>query len=98
MFVTPKTLSLIFFSLSMFANGTLFIPQAVRIIKQKSANDLSLVLFLGFNVIQLATVIHGYFQQDKALMIGMGYSFLTCATVSMLIIYYRTKKTLNFRG
>lgn len=81
--------SLIFFSVCMFVNGSLFIPQAIKILRRHSIEGLSLAMFLGFNVIQLSTVIHGYFQQDWALVIGMTYSLVTAGFVTYLIVYYK---------
>ena len=84
-----EVLSLIFFSISMFVNGSLFIPQALKIIKEKRTSELSLIMFAGFCLIQISTVVHGYFQNDLALMVGVGYSLLTCGFVTILIIRYR---------
>lgn len=81
--------SLIFFSFCMFVNGSLFIPQAIKILRRHSTEGLSLAMFLGFNVIQLSTVIHGYFQHDWALVVGMTYSLVTAGFVTCLIIYNR---------
>ena len=78
-----------FFGIGMFLNGTLFIPQAYRIWREKSAKDLSAIMFTGFLLIQLFTVLHGYFEKDWALMIGMGYSMFTCSITTILIFLYR---------
>lgn len=77
------------FALGMFINGTLFIPQAIKIFRLKEARDLSLLTFFGFNFIQAVTILHGIIKQDFALAIGMSYSFITCAMVTLLIIKYR---------
>jgi hypothetical protein len=46
-------------------------------------------MFLGFNMIQFATALHGYMIKDHILMWGYALSFLTCVCVVILIISYR---------
>jgi len=79
----------VLFSLALFLNAVLFIPQAVRIYQQRSAKDVSLLMFLGFCFIQLITIIHGYIKKDYILMSGFSISLLTCAIVTFLIFLYR---------
>jgi len=76
------------FGCSLFFNALVFIPQAIKIFKAKSSGELSLVTFLGFNIMQLLTVWHGYLEQDYTLMIGFLVSFITCGMVTILIIFY----------
>lgn len=76
------------FSISLLMNATLFIPQILTIIKNKSAKGVSLITFLGFNLIQLFTMFHGLLTKDYLLAGGYLLSILTCGTVSALIIYY----------
>ncbi|MGI8501706.1 MAG: SemiSWEET family sugar transporter [Hassallia sp.] len=78
-----------FFGLGFVFNASLFIPQAIRIIRTKSANNISLITFIGFNLIQLNSVIYGYYQNDLILMYGNLISFVACGTVTGLAIYYR---------
>lgn len=78
-----------FFGLGFVFNASLFIPQAIRIIRTKSANNISLITFIGFNIIQLNSVIYGYYQNDLILMYGSLISFVACGTVTGLAIYYR---------
>ncbi|MDR1235731.1 MAG: hypothetical protein LBJ96_01870 [Holosporaceae bacterium] len=77
------------FGVSMFFNAILFIPQAVKIYKTKNARDLSLTTFIGFNIIQLFTILHGYVRDDWPLVRGMGMSFVFCGMVTFLIFLYR---------
>lgn len=86
-----NVLVLWFFGASMFINGCLFIPQAIKIFKMKSAKDISLITFAGFCIIQLSAVIHGYVHNDPALMWGMGYSLITCGIVTTLAFIYRKR-------
>ncbi|GHU16232.1 hypothetical protein FACS189472_00810 [Alphaproteobacteria bacterium] len=77
------------FGFGMFINAILFIPQAVKIYKTKSAKGVSLATFAGFCVIQLFTVLHGYIHQDYILMFGYALSLVFCAIVTFLIFLYR---------
>ncbi len=77
------------FGIGLFINAILFIPQILVLLKQKCSDDLSLMTFGGFCFIQMVTIIHGYYTQDRLLMIGFASSLLTCGTVTALIIRYR---------
>ena len=77
------------FGLSLFLNACLFIPQAIQILRKQNAEGVSLLTFVGFNFIQLFTILHGYFNQDYLLMLGFTLSFITCAYVSYLAWVYR---------
>jgi MtN3 and saliva related transmembrane protein len=79
----------------MFINAILFIPQARIIYQTKSVKDVSLVTFLGFNLIQLFTVFHGLLTHDYILVVGVFLSLVTCGSVSILIFYYRYIKKTN---
>lgn len=79
------------FAVGMFINALLFIPQAFNILKQKDSKELSLLTFAGFNVMQLASSLHGFWRQDYALALGALASFITCGGVTILIIFFRRK-------
>lgn len=80
------------FLISLLANAALFIPQIITLIKKKSALDVSLVTFVGFNIIQLFTLLHGLLERDYLLVGGYFLSILTCGCVSCLIFYYKYLK------
>ncbi|HHF7349616.1 TPA: PQ-loop domain-containing transporter [Legionella feeleii] len=82
------------FSLGLFFNAALFIPQAIAVFRNKSAMGLSLLTFGGFNIMQLFTAIHGYLAKDYLLMTGFLLSFLTCGVVTVFILYYGNKNRL----
>jgi MtN3 and saliva related transmembrane protein len=84
------------FSISLLVNAFLFIPQARLIYRRKDVNDVSLVTFIVFNIIQLFTVFHGLIIRDYILVFGFLLSMLTCGTVSWLILYYRYIKINKF--
>jgi MtN3 and saliva related transmembrane protein len=82
-----------FFSLGLFINALLFIPQIIKLYKTKSSEGFSLITFFGFNFIQIFTIFHGYLHHDILLMFGYILSFVTCGSVTYLIILY--KRTRN---
>ncbi|MCR5225342.1 MAG: hypothetical protein K6C34_04630 [Alphaproteobacteria bacterium] len=79
------------FACGLFINALLFIPQAREIYVAKNAQGQSLLAFSGFNMIQLFTVLHAYIHDDYILLIGSALSFITCGTVTILIIFYQFK-------
>ena len=81
----------IFFAFSLLFNALLFIPQSVKIIRDKSAKGVSLLTFLGLVVIQLATIIHAYVTNDVVLFWGYILSIITTGCVVVLILIYRKK-------
>lgn len=80
------------FSLGLFFNAVLFIPQAIALFRSKNSQGLSLLTFAGFNVMQFFTALHGYLVNDYILMSGFLLSFLTCGVVTFFIFYYRKIK------
>jgi signal transduction histidine kinase/CheY-like chemotaxis protein len=83
------------FSLALFINALLFIPQIIKIIKNKSAPDVSLLTFAGFFLIQLAIVFHGLIQHDYLLVWGYAFSMVTCGLVVILILLYGKRTFKN---
>lgn len=79
------------FSVSLFFNAALFIPQAVRIYTKKNAEGISFITFLGFFLFQLLTGLHGLFRHDYVLALGMLLSMITCTSVIAVASYYRLK-------
>jgi two-component system, OmpR family, aerobic respiration control sensor histidine kinase ArcB len=77
------------FSFALFINALLFLPQAYKIKKEKTAKSVSLITFLGFFAIQIAIVLHGIMVHDAILVIGYLFAILTTGLVVGLIIYYR---------
>lgn len=83
-----KSVVAIVFGFAMLINACLFVPQAWHLWKTKSAQGVSVLSFAGFNTLQLVGVLHGYFQRDYALMMGMLASLLTCGSVTLLAARY----------
>lgn len=80
------------FSLRLFVNVALFVPQIIKLYKTKNAEGISLLTFSGFVFIQFFTFLHGYIKHDYLLMIDYIFSLLTCGTATIMIIFYRLKK------
>jgi MtN3 and saliva related transmembrane protein len=76
------------FGLGMVLNAALFVPQAVHLWRTKTAQGVSILSFAGFNILQAIGTLHGYFEHDYALMIGMLASLLTCGSVTVLAARY----------
>lgn len=83
------------FSFALFINALLFIPQAVRIFREKAAEEVSLLTFLGFLLIQFAIVLHGIINRDYLLVVGYLFSMLTCGVVVSLIVIYNKLRALR---
>lgn len=81
----------IIFGLGLMANAALFVVQAIKIVKAKSAKGVSIFTFAGFNLLQVTGILHGIFQQDIYLLTGMVASFITCGAVTVLAIMYRNR-------
>lgn len=79
------------FGMGLLANAVLFVIQAVKIIRRRSADGVSTFTFAGFSILQITGVLHGYLQGDLYLLFGMVASFLACGTVTALSIIYRSR-------
>ena len=90
-----KQIVAIIFGLGLGCNALLFVPQIIAVWRKKTDEGISLVTFGGFSVLQMIGIIHGYFQQDYSLILGMAASLLTCGTVTALTVLYRV---LRLRG
>lgn len=80
------------FGMGLLVNASLFVVQAIKIIKNRSADGVSIITFAGFSILQITGILHGFLQKDLYLLFGMVASFLACGTVTALSIYYRRKK------
>ena len=80
------------FGLGLLGNALLFVPQAIAVWRKKSDEGISLVTFGGFSVLQAIGIVHGLYQRDPSLTMGMAASLLTCGTVTLLTVFYRTRR------
>ena len=60
--------------------------------RKKSDEGISLITFGGFSVLQAIGIVHGVYQRDLSLILGMAASLLTCGSVTALTIYYRDRR------
>jgi len=78
-----------FFSIGLVINVMLYIPQIMRLVQFKHADDVSLITFAGFNLTSLFICLHALLIGDKWLMIGYSFTCLANTVVTVLIIKYR---------
>ncbi|MCC2644410.1 MAG: rane protein of unknown function [Burkholderiales bacterium] len=77
------------FSIGLFINAILYIPQIIRLYKTKHADDISLLTFAGFNIISIFIFLHAFIRNDTLLMLGYAFTLITNTIVTTLIIWYR---------
>jgi MtN3 and saliva related transmembrane protein len=82
----------ILFGLGLLGNAALFVPQVLAVYRKKSNQGISLITFGGFNILQAIGIVHGIYQQDLSLILGMIASLITCGSVTTLTIYYRMQR------
>jgi MtN3 and saliva related transmembrane protein len=87
-----KQIIAVIFGIGLIGNALLFVPQAIAVWRKKSDEGISLITFGGFSILQVIGVIHGFYEHDNSLIIGLGASFLTCGTVTALTIFYRVRR------
>jgi MtN3 and saliva related transmembrane protein len=80
------------FGLGLGGNALLFVPQILAVWRKKSDVGISLLTFGGFSVLQIIGIVHGMYQHDTSLTLGMAASLLTCGTVTMLTVFYRVRR------
>ncbi|MDE3187436.1 MAG: hypothetical protein KGM96_07925 [Acidobacteriota bacterium] len=82
----------VLFGLGLLGNALLFVPQALAVWRKKSDEGISLITFGGFSVLQVIGIVHGLFQQDPSLTLGMAASLLTCGSVTLLTLLYCVRR------
>ena len=87
-----KEIVAVIFGLALMGNAALFVPQAIAVWRKKSDEGISLVTFGGFNVLQVIAIVHGCYQRDMSLIVGMVASLITCGAVTCLTLFYRMKR------
>ena len=91
-----KEIVAVIFGLGLLCNAALFVPQAIAVWRKKSDEGISLITFGGFSVLQAIGIVHGAYQRDWSLILGMAASLLSCGTVTGLTVFYRLRR-LNVR-
>jgi MtN3 and saliva related transmembrane protein len=87
-----KQIVAVIFGLGLLCNALLFVPQAIAVWRKKTDEGISLVTFGGFSILQAIGIVHGVYQQDLSLILGMAASLLSCGTVTFLTIFYRMRR------
>lgn len=80
------------FGLGLGCNALLFVPQIVAVWRKKTDQGISLLTFGGFSVLQMIGIVHGLYQQDLSLTLGMAASLVTCGSVCALTLFYRVRR------
>jgi len=84
-----KQIVAVVFGLGLMCNALLFVPQMLAVWRKKSDEGISLITFGGFNVLQAIAIVHGFYQHDLSLILGMAASLITCGAVTFLTLLYR---------
>ncbi|HEY1985330.1 MAG TPA: hypothetical protein VGG85_07975 [Terracidiphilus sp.] len=80
------------FGLGLLCNALLFVPQVIAVWRKKTDEGISVVTFGGFSILQAIGIVHGVYQRDNSLILGMAASLLSCGTVTLLTLYYRMRR------
>jgi len=75
-----KEIVAVIFGLGLGCNALLFVPQVLAVWRKKSDEGISLITFGGFSVLQAIGIVHGLYQHDLSLILGMAASLLTCGS------------------
>ena len=87
-----KEIVAVIFGLGLVGNALLFVPQALAVWRKKSDEGISLITFGGFSVLQVVGIVHGAYQHDWSLILGMAASLVTCGSVTGLTVFYRVRR------
>lgn len=87
-----KEIVALLFGLGLGGNALLFVPQIVSVWRKKSDVGVSLLTFGGFSILQIVGIVHGLYQHDMSLTLGMAASLLTCGTLTLLTIIFRMRR------
>jgi MtN3 and saliva related transmembrane protein len=87
-----KEIVALIFGFGLLCNAALFIPQVIAVWRKKTDVGVSLITFGGFSILQAIGIVHGVYQRDRSLIVGMAASLLTCGSVTLLTLVYRVKR------
>jgi MtN3 and saliva related transmembrane protein len=87
-----KEIVAVIFGLGLLCNALLFVPQVIAVWRKKSDEGISLITFGGFSALQVIGIVHGVFQRDPSLILGMAASLLSCGSVTLLTLFYRMRR------
>lgn len=86
------------FGLGLVCNALLFVPQVLAVWRKKTDEGISLITFGGFSVLQVIGIVHGLYEHDLSLILGMSASLLSCGTVTALTLFYRLRRIRAIRA
>jgi len=86
------------FGLGLVCNALLFVPQVLAVWRKKTDEGISLITFGGFSVLQVIGILHGLYQHDLSLTLGMSASLLSCGSVTALTVFYRLRRLRSARA
>jgi len=72
--------------------STSLIPQVVKTIKEKKAEDISLVVFLVLGTGVILWIVYGIKRNDLPIIATNGFSLLVNITMTILGIKYKKRK------
>jgi MtN3 and saliva related transmembrane protein len=87
-----KQIVAVIFGLGLIGNALLFVPQVIAVWRKKGDGGISLITFGGFSVLQAIGIVHGLYQHDPSLILGMAASLVTCGSVTFLTLLYRVRR------
>lgn len=87
-----KEIIAVIFGLGLLGNAALFVPQVIAVWRKKSDEGISLITFGGFSILQVIGIVHGVYQHDPSLILGMAASLVTCGSVTGLTLLYRLRR------
>jgi MtN3 and saliva related transmembrane protein len=87
-----KEIVAVIFGLGLGCNALLFVPQVLALWRKKTDEGVSLITFGGFSVLQVVGIVHGVYQRDLSLILGMAASLLSCGSVTFLTVVYRVRR------
>ncbi len=93
-----KEIVAVVFGLGLLCNALLFVPQVIAVWRKKSDEGISLITFGGFSVLQVVGIVHGVYQHDPSLTLGMAASLLSCGSVTLLTLLYRLRRLRSQPG
>ncbi len=93
-----KEIVAVIFGLGLGCNALLFVPQVLAVWRKKTDEGISLITFGGFSILQVIGILHGIYQRDWSLILGMAASLLTCGSVTGLTVFYRAKRLRGGRA
>lgn len=81
------------FILLLLVNALLFLPQALRILRKKTADEISLFTYIGFWIIQFIFVIFALNNDNYWLVFAYLIGMVACGLVIALVFRFRKRKT-----